>query len=92
VKLKFNYAFQEVDGVSNALVKIQSEIHISALSFGGEYKRVDTILYKVWHRGFLHKLKAYEINGNVLDWFHSYLNEREQRIVSKDASPNVTTI
>ena len=45
MKLKLNYAFQEVDGVSNALVKIQSEIHIPALSFGGEYKRVDTILF-----------------------------------------------
>jgi hypothetical protein len=47
---------------------------------------------KVWHRGLLHKLKAYGINGNVLDWFHSYLNEREQRVVIKDASSNFTTI
>ena len=47
---------------------------------------------KVWHRGLLHKLKAYGINGNVLDWFHSYLNEREQRVVSKDASSSFTTI
>ena len=46
----------------------------------------------VWHRGLLHKLKAYGINGNVLDWFHSYLNEREQRVVSKDASSSFTTI
>jgi hypothetical protein len=30
-------------------------------------------LDKVWHRGLLHKLKAYGINGNLLDWFHSYL-------------------
>ena len=45
MKLKLNYAFQEVDGVSKALVTIQSEIHISALSFGDEYKRVDTILF-----------------------------------------------
>jgi hypothetical protein len=47
---------------------------------------------KVWHRGLLHKLKAYEINGNLLDWFHSYLNEREQRVVIKDASSSFTTI
>jgi hypothetical protein len=45
VKLKLNYTFQEVDGVLNALVKIQSEIYISALSFGDEYKRVDTLLF-----------------------------------------------
>jgi hypothetical protein len=47
---------------------------------------------KVWHRGLLHKLKAYGINGNLFDWFHSYLNEREQRVVIKDASSNFTTI
>jgi hypothetical protein len=47
---------------------------------------------KVWHRGLLHKLKAYGINGNLFDWFHSYLNEREQRVVIKDASSSFTTI
>jgi hypothetical protein len=44
VKLKLNYAFEEVDGVSNALVKIQSEIHISALSFGFQ-RRVPQCYY-----------------------------------------------
>jgi hypothetical protein len=47
---------------------------------------------KVWHRGLLRKLKAYGMNGNVLDWFHSYLNEREQRVVIKDASSSFTTV
>jgi hypothetical protein len=47
---------------------------------------------KVWHRGLLHKLKAYGINGNLFDWFHSYLNEREQRVVIKNASSSFTTI
>ena len=47
---------------------------------------------KVWHRGLLHKLKAYGINGNLFDWFPIYLNEREQRVVIKDASSSCTTI
>ena len=47
---------------------------------------------KVWHRGLVHKLKAYGINGNLFDWFHSYLNEREQRVVIKNASSSFTTI
>ena len=47
---------------------------------------------KVWHRGLLHKLKAYGINVNLLDWFHHYLNERKQRVVFKDASSSLTTI
>jgi hypothetical protein len=36
VNLKLNYTFQEVDGQLNALVKIQTEIHISSLSFGDD--------------------------------------------------------
>jgi hypothetical protein len=35
---------------------------------------------------------SYGINVNLFDWFHSYLNEREQRVVIKDASSNFTTI
>jgi hypothetical protein len=49
-------------------------------------------LDKVWHHGLLHKLKAYGINGNLFDWFHSYLNEREKRVVIKDPSSSFTTI
>ena len=49
-------------------------------------------LDKLWHHGLLHKLKAYGINGNLFDWFHSYMNEREQRIVIKDAFSSFTTI
>jgi hypothetical protein len=45
VNLKLNYTFQEVDGQLNALVKIQTEIHILALSFGDDYKRVYTLLF-----------------------------------------------
>jgi hypothetical protein len=45
VNLKLNYTFQEVDGQLNALVKIQTEIHISALSFGDDYKRVYALLF-----------------------------------------------
>jgi hypothetical protein len=47
VNLKLNYIFQEVDGQLNALVKIQTEIHISALSFGDDYKRVYTLLFRL---------------------------------------------
>jgi hypothetical protein len=45
VNLKLNYTFQEVDGQLNALVKIQTEIHILALSFGDDYKRAHTLLF-----------------------------------------------
>jgi hypothetical protein len=28
---------------------------------------------KVWHQSLLHKMKAYGIPGNLIDWFSSYL-------------------
>jgi retron-type reverse transcriptase len=41
---------------------------------------------KVWHRGLLHKLKAYGITGNLIDWFSSYSNGRRQKVVIKNNS------
>ena len=39
---------------------------------------------KVWHRGLLHKMKAYGITGNLIDWFSSYLKGRRQKVVIKN--------
>ena len=36
---------------------------------------------KVWHRGFLHKMKAYGITGNLINWFN-----RRQKVVIKNNS------
>ncbi|KAI8516481.1 hypothetical protein Bbelb_050620 [Branchiostoma belcheri] len=36
---------------------------------------------KVWHKGLLAKLCAHGIRGPILQWFHSYLSERRQRVV-----------
>ena len=36
---------------------------------------------KVWHRGIIHKLSHLGINGNLLNWFKSYLENRTQRVV-----------
>jgi hypothetical protein len=41
---------------------------------------------KVWHRGLLHKMKAYGITGNLVDWFSSYLKDRRQKVVIKNNS------
>ena len=35
---------------------------------------------KVWHRGIIHKLKMYGIQGELLRWFESYLENRVQRV------------
>ena len=41
---------------------------------------------KVWHRGLLHKMKAYGITGNLINWFKSYLKARRQKVVIKNNS------
>ena len=41
---------------------------------------------KVWHRGLLHKMKAYELTGKLIDWFSSYLKARRQKVVIKNNS------
>jgi hypothetical protein len=41
---------------------------------------------KVWHRGLSHKMKAYEITGNVINWLKSYLKARRQKVAIKNNS------
>ena len=41
---------------------------------------------RVWHRGLIHKLKSFGINGTLLEWFTSYLIGRKQRVVINGAS------
>ena len=36
---------------------------------------------KVWHEGLLYKLESLGISGNLLKLFHSFLNDRHQRVV-----------
>ena len=43
---------------------------------------------KVWHKGLLSKLKSYGINGNLHQWFESYLSDRQQKVVINNSSSN----
>ena len=36
---------------------------------------------RVWHAGFIHKLKAAGLSGSLLKWFISYLADRKLRVV-----------
>ena len=36
---------------------------------------------RVWHQGLLYKLECIGITGDLLEWFHSYLDNREQRVI-----------
>ena len=46
---------------------------------------------RVWHRGLLFKLREYGIKGVLLNWFKSYLTNRQQRVlVGSDKSTYMT--
>ena len=42
----------------------------------------------VWHEGLLFKLQTYGMNGNILQWFKSYLYDRKQKMLYKDMLSN----
>lgn len=39
---------------------------------------------RVWHKGLLHELKMYGIDGNMYIWLKSYLSNRTQRVMYKN--------
>ena len=47
---------------------------------------------KVWHEGLLYKLESLGISGNLLNQFHSFLNDGHQRVVLNDQLPDWTPI
>ena len=47
---------------------------------------------KVWHRGLLHKMNSYGIKGELLAWFESYLTERKQRVIIKEAESSLSGV
>ena len=47
---------------------------------------------KVWHKGLLHKLKSYGIDGNLHKWFQNYLYDRKQRVVIKEYTSSLQNI
>ena len=36
---------------------------------------------RIWHKGFLYKLKSIGIDDTVLKWFESYLSSRRQQVI-----------
>ena len=47
---------------------------------------------RVWHRGLLFKLKENGIDGQLLLWLTSYLNNRSQRVVFQATESSLKTI
>jgi hypothetical protein len=47
---------------------------------------------KVWHTGLLHKIKSYGVDCNLLSWFSSYLQDRQQRVVINNSSYSLCNV
>ena len=76
--------FRPKDSTVNQLVFLCNEIN-KAVDIGKEIRIVFCDISKafdrVWHNGLIHKLKNIGIQGDVLLWFKSYLQNRQQRVV-----------
>ena len=95
-KYKLIYEYQSGFLPKNSTVHQLLEIYNSILN-SLEKKEISCFVFcdfskafdKVWHKGLLHKMKSYGIDGNLLSWFDSYLNGRRQRVVIKESSSSL---
>ena len=40
---------------------------------------------KVWHKGLIHKMNSYGIQGKLIKWFEKYLFKRRQKVINKNS-------
>jgi hypothetical protein len=40
---------------------------------------------KVWHKGLIHKMNSYGIQGNLIKCFENYLFKRRQKVINKNS-------
>ena len=79
-----NSGFKPLDSTVNQLIHITHHIY-KALDKGHDvcmiFLDVSRAFDKVWYDGLLFKLQRLGIEGPLLDWFRSYLQNRKQRVV-----------
>ena len=98
-KYKLIYEYQSGFLPKNSTVHQLLEIYDCILN-ALERKEISCFIFcdfskafdKVWHKGLLHKLNSYGVDGSLHRWFHDYLNDRKQRVVIKDHSSPLQTI
>ena len=70
------------------LIYIVHEIY-EAVEEGSEMRAVFVTISKafdrVWNRGLIAKLRSIGVEGNLLNWFTSYLSCRKQRVIIEGA-------
>ena len=48
---------------------------------GAVFPDISKVFDRVWRRGLITKLRSIGVEGNLLDWFISYLSCRKQRVI-----------
>ena len=80
LSLKTNLVFKPGDSCINQLISITHEIYQSfdnGLEVRVVFLEISKAFDKVWHEGFIYKLKQNGIKGNLLDTFTNFLNDRK---------------
>ena len=79
-----NSGFKPCDSATNRLIELVHNIH-KGLDDSKEvcvvFLDITKAFDRVWHDGLIYKLQEFGIRGELLEWFRSYLNGREQRVV-----------
>ena len=71
-----------IDQLLSIVHSIYSDFdHNPSLEVRGNFLDISKAFDKVWHDCLLYKLECFGIPGNLLKLFHSYLNNRHQRVV-----------
>lgn len=86
---EYQSGFQSGDSTVNQLTYLYNEFS-KALDENKEIRVVFLDISKafdrVWHRGLLIKLRAIGFSENIIDWFSSYLRNRQQRVCIRGQS------
>ena len=81
----FQYGFRSSQATADLLTVVSDRIATRAFNRSGATLAVAFDISKafdrVWHAGLLHKLKSYEISGQIYDLISSFLSNRWLRVV-----------
>ena len=47
---------------------------------------------KVLHKGLIHKIKSYGVHSNLLNWFSSHLQVRQQRVLINNSASSLCNV
>ena len=78
--------FRKGDSCVSQLIAITHNIYKAfdenpSLETRGVFLDISKAFDKVWHKGLLHKLKGYGINGKALGLLENYLTNRQQKVI-----------